>query len=429
MKDRQPTQPGRVKLTPENGTNPFYAIMEMADEPTEIGTPPTKANLLQDETEFALFGNLADRTVNDAFVGVAAELRTIRLRLDSVSTMSVTLRSTQGNALPGVYIQGMFDENGNTCITNSAGVASGYVSEGSVAIGVTGYADIVDYTETFTATAGADYTKVLTVTTRNFLKVTTSKNVKFSGNVSRLDVTVVGGGGGAGGAGAKGNSSDEAATGGGGGGGAVVVQENVTFTSNTQYAASIGAGGAHGTSTVNSNGTAGSSGGTTTFMGLSATGGGGGGGATVGWVSASQGIKGGTAGVGVGGGNGGAGVWSRGVSGSGTQITNGNAGSNGKAGYSSFTETVLYGAGGGSGSTGESTNGIGGAGGTYGGGKGGNCTYNVSQLNGTAGTAGSGSGGGSSGYYVFYAGDQWTFGTSAKGGSGCVAIRMHLKFA
>ena len=33
-----PQKPGRVKITPENGTA-FYAIMERADEPTEGGTP------------------------------------------------------------------------------------------------------------------------------------------------------------------------------------------------------------------------------------------------------------------------------------------------------------------------------------------------------------------------------------------------------
>ena len=38
FKDRVPQKPGRVKITPENGTA-FYAIMERADEPIEVGTP------------------------------------------------------------------------------------------------------------------------------------------------------------------------------------------------------------------------------------------------------------------------------------------------------------------------------------------------------------------------------------------------------
>ena len=38
FKDRVPQKPGRVKITPENGTA-YFAIMERADEPIEPGTP------------------------------------------------------------------------------------------------------------------------------------------------------------------------------------------------------------------------------------------------------------------------------------------------------------------------------------------------------------------------------------------------------
>lgn len=38
FKDRVPQKPGRVKITPENGTA-YYATMERADEPVEVGTP------------------------------------------------------------------------------------------------------------------------------------------------------------------------------------------------------------------------------------------------------------------------------------------------------------------------------------------------------------------------------------------------------
>ena len=68
MKDRQPTRPGRVKITPENGAA-YYAVMEMADEPTEVGTPPTKANLLKDSTA-ALLGGNADMVPDDALVAL-----------------------------------------------------------------------------------------------------------------------------------------------------------------------------------------------------------------------------------------------------------------------------------------------------------------------------------------------------------------------
>ena len=38
FKDRVPQKPGRVKITPENGTA-FYATIERADEPIQEGTP------------------------------------------------------------------------------------------------------------------------------------------------------------------------------------------------------------------------------------------------------------------------------------------------------------------------------------------------------------------------------------------------------
>ena len=43
FKDRVPQQPGRVKITPENGTA-FFATLERADNPVEEGTPLNAGN-------------------------------------------------------------------------------------------------------------------------------------------------------------------------------------------------------------------------------------------------------------------------------------------------------------------------------------------------------------------------------------------------
>lgn len=43
--DRVAGKPGRVKITPENGDSPFYAVMERADEATVVGTPLNATNL------------------------------------------------------------------------------------------------------------------------------------------------------------------------------------------------------------------------------------------------------------------------------------------------------------------------------------------------------------------------------------------------
>ena len=45
FKDRVPSKLGRVKITPENGGTPYYAILERADEPSIAGTPLSAANL------------------------------------------------------------------------------------------------------------------------------------------------------------------------------------------------------------------------------------------------------------------------------------------------------------------------------------------------------------------------------------------------
>lgn len=67
MQDRVPTpgQEGRVLITPENGSSPFYAKVEMADNPTQPGTPLNKATLLKDATAL-LFGLTTEAVPDDA---------------------------------------------------------------------------------------------------------------------------------------------------------------------------------------------------------------------------------------------------------------------------------------------------------------------------------------------------------------------------
>ena len=90
MEDRIPTpgQEGRVLITPENGSAPFYAKVEMADNPTNPGTPLNKENLLQDSTEMAIFGNANNRTVDEAFSGVIAHIWKLIDVLDGAPSMS-----------------------------------------------------------------------------------------------------------------------------------------------------------------------------------------------------------------------------------------------------------------------------------------------------------------------------------------------------
>lgn len=63
MKDRTPTYPGRVRLTPVAGQENVYDLV-MADEPVEEGTPLNKASLLTDATA-AAFGLTDAATPSD----------------------------------------------------------------------------------------------------------------------------------------------------------------------------------------------------------------------------------------------------------------------------------------------------------------------------------------------------------------------------
>lgn len=93
MKDRIPTYPGRVKLTPVTGS-PDLFDMEMADEPTQVGTPLNKATFLTDETEVAIWGDVADRTVDNALQ--ALKKSTINGAIGDIRVSAVDLEAESG---------------------------------------------------------------------------------------------------------------------------------------------------------------------------------------------------------------------------------------------------------------------------------------------------------------------------------------------
>lgn len=77
MEDRVPTpgKEGRVLITPEDGSPSFYAKIEMADSPTQQGTPFNKASMLQDATA-AMFDLDASAVPNDVFSWLGSWLST-----------------------------------------------------------------------------------------------------------------------------------------------------------------------------------------------------------------------------------------------------------------------------------------------------------------------------------------------------------------
>lgn len=390
-------------ITPEDGSAPFYAKVTMADNPTNPGTPLTKETLLQDSTEIGIFGNASNRTVDEALSGLMGR---IDLIMQNVASMDLTVTDTAGHPIPGVYVNGVFNDNGDVMKTNASGQINGYVAEGDSTLSITDYADIAPYSEVFTAVKGQSYTKTIQVTTRNFLRLLSSGQYRFSENVKQVDVAAVGGGGG--GTGGSANTDLEAA-GAGGGGGYCTVQEDVSFVPGVSYPAIVGSGGTRGAGASDNTltATAGGDGGQSSFLGVSANGGQGG--------NLGDGVQGGS-------GNG------KGGNSPSSYQTSGLNGADGSVlGYSSFTETTRYGGGGGSGAYGESRELTPGEGGEGYGGDGGR--YSPGSVIGcTPGVDGYGGGGGG-GYAGDYSAGYGPAENGAKGGSGCIAIRMHLTTA
>jgi hypothetical protein len=383
MRDRVSLYPGRVKLTPVVGETDTFDMVR-ADAPTDVGTELSKKNLLQDSTEISLFGSAADRTVDEAFAGIAVQLKLI---MSDSAAITLAVQDAGGNPLPGVLVQGVLSENGQAVYTNDSGVATGFAGEGKTTITVSGYADIADYTETLDVVKGTTIAKTLKLTTRNFLGVNASGYVKFSGNVNTIDYSVTsGGGGGSGGYGFPG--------GGGGAGGGTITKTGIAVEPNKQYAAVIGAGGASGYGDA-----AGKSGGKSSFLGDSPNGGAPG-------TPAANGTTGGA------GGSGGAGTQGGGSGGNGgSNYANGSNGSNATStAFTSFTGTKALGGGG-----------AGGEGKNYSG---------ASATDGIVGGAANTGGGGSGGYGAGKDKDgDYNNSSGSYGYSGFIGIRMHLKSA
>lgn len=72
MKDRIPVNPGRVLITPENGSAAFYATMTRADNPTQEGDALSKNTLLKDSTAEAL--GLSDAALPDDALRILSRL-------------------------------------------------------------------------------------------------------------------------------------------------------------------------------------------------------------------------------------------------------------------------------------------------------------------------------------------------------------------
>lgn len=350
--------------------------------------PDQVVNLLNDNTK-TYIGLTTQATPDDAF----RQLYLMNILGDKCSFKLKLVTSITQTPLVNIPVacSSFVDAQGNPVssplYTDDNGEIDTFFKGGNVTLSVTGFADLQDWSQVYQVDNGEQYSYVVSLTAVDFAKYTSTRNIMFSGNVNSIDVCCVGGGGGGG------------SNGGGGGGGYCTVQENVPIEIFTNYPISIGAGGS-GAVLVLGEGTTISAkpGGTTTFLGVSANGGQFG---TTGLGSSTGGI-----------GNGNGGYVNSSYSG----VTGVNATAGTVPGYSSFSDTVLYGGGGGARNDNDMAEG-----GWYvsaqGAGYGGNPSANYNERHGQSGFGGGGSA------YRLGRGDT----AAGNGGSGCVAIRIHLK--
>lgn len=398
MVDRVPEHPGRVRLIPVPGEDNLYDLVR-EDGATVEGTPLCKGTLLSDDTAAAL-GLGSQATPNDAFMAIP--------QLMGKGLLTIKARTDNGSPVPNLLVDGLTGIDASRRRTDNNGELWLYIDEGTYTLfsyDADRHIDIDVVRTTVTVSAGKHTDIVLPVTLIHNATITSTGAITFSPLTSKIDVFVVGGGGGG-----AGNTSEPSLTAlGGGGGGYTATQFDITVTPDKPYNVFIGSGGTGASRYANTGG----SGGTTSFMDVSA--------------------KGGNGGTRFNGGDGGSGGGTPG-DGNAASYNGGNGGYNGSNGYrydgtlnggaGQGTSTRAFGtggyyAGGGGGSAGRAS-GDGGAGGAGGGGNGGRDTH----PNGYDGTPNTGGGGGAGGNYTSYG---YSGGAGGAGGSGVVLIRMTFR--
>lgn len=88
MKNRVPTYPGRVTMTPVAGAANTYDMVR-ADVPIDEGTPLNKETLLQDSTA-ALVDLGVDATLDDALKAIISKISAANTKLNGLITYGTT---------------------------------------------------------------------------------------------------------------------------------------------------------------------------------------------------------------------------------------------------------------------------------------------------------------------------------------------------
>lgn len=141
--DRKAGKPGRVKITPEDGSSPFYATMERADEASEAGTPLSAASLNAAQETLAYQDSTGVHTFKRVYVATTGN------DANDGSTTSLPMATVKGairkyakwHKYLDIYLEdGTYTENIGTISTDSCSLSIRSTSESmdAVTINTTG---------------------------------------------------------------------------------------------------------------------------------------------------------------------------------------------------------------------------------------------------------------------------------------------------
>lgn len=263
MKDRVSANPGRVKLTPEDGSPAFYATMERADNPVEEGTPLNKSTLLSDAA-CDLLEIPQTSTVNEAFLKLALGV--------GKYGYTVHFQWPDGSPMVGYRVKGLTAIDGSALTTDDTGTVFGVSENTSVGVSVsTSFQDLNTASKTIRSTGILTEDTVKITSKSSFtLTANSSQSYQFSQWAPLVDICAVGGGGSGGSASGFPTDDMSVSAASGGAGGEVNILENYNPAGKT-LTVSIGAGGEGVTNNGVTSPANGSSGGTTTVKSGTAT--------------------------------------------------------------------------------------------------------------------------------------------------------------
>lgn len=189
MTDRQPWpgKEGRVLITPEDGSPPFYATLEMADDPLDPGTPLCKLTLLSDEA--CDFLDIPRTSVpSDAFIKLSFGTKMFGYR--------ITLLTAGGRPASGVTIKGITLPDGRPCVTDKDGQVLGVATATATISIESPYTDCENISQAVES-SGNVITDVILSFSRSGTQaatIDTSRDLRFSPDVEYIDACAIGAG-------------------------------------------------------------------------------------------------------------------------------------------------------------------------------------------------------------------------------------------